>query len=178
MSRDINLSPRKREDAVLKQKKLRAFRIASISFFSAVVTITAIVFLLNIFSPVKGLTQERESLLAQLSTHNKKLGKYVFIKSRLQDVSDIIDKRAEYNKIIQELVVSLPADTNIETLKISENKVSITVSAASLSSINSFTDSLVSLTEKSQIFKHAVMENLVSDTQQGQYNITIKLDTT
>lgn len=177
MSREINLSPRKRADVVLKQKKLTVFRRAAIIFFGVVAGITAIVFLLNIFSPVNGLKKERETLLAQLSSQNKKLSKYVFIRNRLQDVSDILDKRGEYNKIIQQLVTSVPQDAKIDALKIEANKVNVTVTASSLSSINSFIDSIVGLTNSSQIFKRAVLEDLASDTKNGRFNLVIKLDT-
>ena len=70
----------------------------------------------------------------------------------------------------------IPQDTSVDSFGVDKNKIVLTVSSDSLSSMDDLIDSFIDMVEKQQIIKNLTIESLTSDRISGIYILSIKAD--
>lgn len=143
MNNSINLIDYKgklnTESHVKNQKPLRIIAVGLLFIVSAS---SIIFFILIAFSPLPTLKRQSEKTAFTLSLSNNDIIKQEIIKKRLGNIKGIIEKRSNFDKLLEYLQNKLPSGVAIDSLFINKGNLSITLASKSLQPIDSFLDAL------------------------------------
>lgn len=174
---EINLLQQKKDSRFLSLRILHALRLTSIAFLS-IVTISSIgLFIINFSSPLTSLQEEEGELASSLTSNQSKLSSMLLINSRLKDIALLLGKRTHFEKELELIISGLPQGVTLNGLELDGKKITITSSSRSLSSMNSFVDQIILVTEQNnKVFKRLTMDNFSYDTKRGLYFASFKID--
>lgn len=175
MSKNINLLPRKNVDILRREKILNLYRFISTLFLLIVCFLSIGLFLLNKNSPVYSLENEKDSLLKAISQLSERTSKFLFINARLQDISEILSKRTYMDKTLDLIMKEIPDNVLIKSISVDKNKLSLSVSSNSLSSINTLLDNLVNLVSSKKSFNKIILSGISLDKSSKSYVLSITL---
>ena len=146
MSNEINLLKSKRRSVFSDlTTRLRILRFGALMLLSLVVLFSVGLFLLVIASPLPGLKEEENALVASLSSQHEKVVQQTIVTTRLQETRSIINKRAKMREIIALFRNELPEGVTIQVFTIDENVINLQASSSSLTQIETYLASLQSL---------------------------------
>lgn len=149
---------------------LRILAIAAVSFIS--ISSIVIFFVIKNLSPSEVKKQE-EVVLKNISQLSSKEEKLLLVTQKLKDVRKIMASRPKYDEILAVLVGTVPDDVAIGTLEIDSEKINLSVSSKSLSSINTLIDSLLNMVREDKTIKSVTIENVSVDVKTGNYSMTV-----
>lgn len=176
MSDSINLVSGKSYQLEKKLKRLKIIRITAVTSLVFVSLISILLFIITIILPTSSVKKEQQQTLSNIGVLHNKLIKYSLIKDRIKNISDIMKKRKNYSLISNSLLSKAPSDLLIDALSIEDGTVIITVSAASLISINKFIDDIIILGDKGKVIKNVSIQNLILNINTKNYALTMKAD--
>lgn len=175
MDKEINLLSQKTKFS--KEKKLlRILKILSYGLLIFVFMSSVIVFFINQFSQNTSLQMEKNSLVSSLANFDKRIGKSLFIESRLNDASQILQKRVRNDEILASILKEVPNAVSIQSLTIDQKTFAFTVSSPSLTTLNQFTNNLVSESAQNKSFKKVTLDSLTLDERNNQYVVSVVID--
>lgn len=178
MNSSINLLAPSQLVKVKEVRIVRLLKLAAIISvcFVGLSSIAIFIILLQI-SPTS-IKKEEIKVLASISAEKQKEGKIILINNKMQDIQDIIDKRADYEKLVETIMANIPEKSEISTLSISESKLSFTVQSKSVSSLNKLVDNFLGMAIKKNIIKNLTIDSITLDPKNGNYTISIAADKT
>jgi len=176
MKADINLASGVLVESASKSKALRILRIAALFSIAFVLIASISLFLLiSSISPDK-IKEQEDKILFSIKYLHEKEAKILIINNRISDISKILESRDNYDLLMNAFLEKIPKDTSINSLEIGKNKVTLTVSSDSLSSLDNLIDSFIDMVGKQQIINNLTIESLASDQKSGVYLLSIKAD--
>jgi len=146
MSNEINLLYNKKQGgSVAIKARILMLRYIALGLLFIIGVISVIVFILILASPLPELKKQESALLTSLSTSHSKIVKQVLITSRLQDISKIVAARPDVDDQIVDLRKKIPLGVEIKSLRVDTKQMMVTISAASLLGVESFTQELTKM---------------------------------
>lgn len=175
MSKNINLLPRKSKEVLKREKKIkRLTRYSFISLF-AVFFIFVFVLFLNKISPYRRDENKKNDLLKIFSSLSEKTSRYIFINKRLNDISDINNKRSYMDKVLDKVLDQIPERVSLSSVTINKDTVGISVSSLSLSKINIFLDNLTNLVNEDKTFNRVILHSINLNEKEKIYSLSLSL---
>lgn len=175
MDKEINLLSQKTKFP--KEKKfLSILRILSYGLLIFVFMSAVVVFFLNQFAPDTSLQKEKNSLASTLAFFDTRIGKSLFIESRLNDVSQIMQKRVRNDELLALILKEVPNSVSVQSLTIDKKTFTFTVSSSSLATLNQFTNNLVRQSTQNKSFRKVTLDSLTIDERNNQYVLSVVID--
>lgn len=171
MSNDINFL-KARSETKKRKKGLKAIRLTAIFSLIIVVLFSAFAYYLNGKIYPKSLKNERDSLLQSLSILRNREAKRAMVANRIENISELLNKRVGYAKIVSRFSEKIPSGIRVDSLKIDKKTVIIAVSSDSLLPINEFIDGLISLGQE-KIISVLLLDSLSTSEGSGIYSVSL-----
>ena len=175
MSKEVNLISSRRKGSSSTYKRIGLIRTISFVVLGLCVLITFVLIFLNNTSQLGSLTQKEQELDKTLLQSKNKIVKLALIKDRLASIKTLVLTSTTYETTIDSLSQALPRDESFDTFQISNTKVNLVVSSASLLSINTFLDYIITNVNNKKMFQKATVSSLVGDIQTGRYVLTVDI---
>jgi hypothetical protein len=159
MNSSINLIGGKRFDLEEQLRKIKIAKIIAIFSLSSVALISLILFLITFFLPISSVKKDQQQTLTNLSLLHKKLISYFLVKDRIDNISQIIDKRKNYGTVSAAVLQKVPLELNIETLSIEDKTLTLVLES-----------------NKKKLIENLLIESLTLSSQTGKYSLTLQAD--
>lgn len=157
-------------------KRLRSIRLIATLSLLGVVFLSILLFLLSrVFSPAS-IVKQQEDVIGSISSLQVKQSKLSLLGQRLNDISIIINKRANYDIALTNILAQSPVDVSVVSLSIDKQKISIIISSSSLLSVNEFIAVLKGMAEKKQYLKNVTINGLTLNGKSSGYLLTLDLE--
>ena len=175
MTKDINFLTIKNIQKKKARKGLRNVRVAAILSLILVVLLSAALFYLNRKIYPQSLKNERDSLLKGLSVLHNREAKLAISSNRIENISELLNKRVDYSKIVSKFFEKKPSQINIDSLRIDKKTILLTISSNSLEPINEFIDGLIELGQKKEITV-LLLDSLSLSEASGTYSVSFTVN--
>lgn len=170
---EINLlRPKKEERRGLKNAQ-NILRILSLVLLFLTFLSSIILFLLKLNSPLLSTKKEEENILLRLSPLKSKMAQFFIIEERLTNISEIIVKRPNWEKIIETLEKKKPQEVSIDNLSMDKKDLSLSVSSYSLLLLDKFLNNLIEITGDKKVFSNLTLNSTTLDKKSGKYTFSI-----
>ena len=176
MSNSINLISNKSVELEKELRRLKKVKIAAVICLVAVVLMAVLVFVLNFTFPLDSVKKDQQLTMANLTAMNTKLTTYALTKDRVSNIANIIAQRGNFIPQTSQILSKVPSDLSVGTLEVTNGSLKITVSGASLASMNKFIDDVTILSQKKNIIQNVVVQQLSLDVKNNKYSISIQAD--
>lgn len=178
MNNGINLLDYKNRIEVQKNNlQYRKLRMVSIGLLFTVSTFSVMIFILIALSPLPQLNNQYKTASFNLSNSIADIVKLGLVSERTENIEKIINKRSSYDKIIENLQRKLPGDVEVESLRVNEKDVSLTVVSSSLLRIDDFLNALLIKDNSSEKLPKIVLTKLTIDSEKNKFLANIKIET-
>lgn len=175
MSKNINLLQKKGKN--YSQDDQILLIVQRLSLFALIIVIfsTLTLFALNYDTTLPQLKRQQNASLTNLSLLQAKTAKILFIKSRLVQIQSIMDKRNNYESVLNQITQLTPKDVSIDELSIMHSILTITYSSKSLASLSNILDTMTSMVDTKQTLQTLHVDDLSGDTQTYILTLSAKL---
>ena len=163
MSNSINLISNKSVELEKELRRLKKVKIAAVICLVAVVLMAVLVFVLNFTFPFDSVKKDQQLTMANLTAMNTKLTTYALTKDRVSNIANIIAQRGNFIPQTNQILSKVPSDLSVGTLEVTKGSLKITVSGASLASMNKFIDDIILLGSEGKVIKNVIIEGLSLD---------------
>lgn len=161
MNKDINLLYSKKQQSFNQLTvRVKLFRWVALGALFLVGTVSIVLFLLLIASPLPQLKSTEQSLTGSLTQSHEKLLKQTLLTGRLRDISLITAKRSHYGDSLQALRNELPKGAEITAFSVEKKDMSITVTSQSLQDLENYFDRLKKLTQNKKTLSRVYLTSL------------------
>jgi len=175
MNSDINLVSGNANALDKGTKTLRRLKLIGTVVIVGVGVISILLFLLNrLFSP-DSIIKQQNQVTASISLQQAKQAKLLVLTQRLNDISSLLKKRANYDVALNNILSQSPSGVSIVSMSVDKKKISIIVNSSSLLSLNDFIEMLKGMVEKKQFLKNVTINNLGLSGRTG-YVLTADID--
>lgn len=157
---------------VANQRMLRRIAVGLLFLVS---TCAVIVYILIAVSPLPELKRQRKAASLNLSLSSKEIIKLSLIKERTDNITQLISKRPKTDKVLEEFQNKLPANVEIESMKIKKKNLIVVVSSKSLFSLNTFLAEIMK-NENSSTYSSIALANLGVNTEKNNFSMTLDID--
>jgi hypothetical protein len=173
MNNYINLVQSKDEIVIKEKKRVRILNFIAASFLTIVVVCAIVIFVISSQFSLTSIKRDQNQAIYGISQLKIKAGKLLMVNDRLKGISDISDKRKDYSTVSNYLVDLVPQGVSIKAFSLDKETVRMTVSSNSLLQINTFLNSLISLSSQKRIIKNLIMDGIVVNPKTGQYLLSV-----
>jgi hypothetical protein len=94
----------------------------------------------------------------------------------VSNIANIIAQRGNFIPQTNQILSKVPSDLSVGTLEVTKGSLKITVSGASLASMNKFIDDIILLGSEGKVIKNVIIEGLSLDVASGNYTLNIQAD--
>ena len=138
-----------------------------------VALLSVIAFFLNSqFSPTE-VKREEDVVLQNLSALSKKQAKLFIVNNRIQSITTILNRRADYYKILNFIIGKIPTEVFIDRIEVDRKKISLTISSNSLIPINTLINNFVDMVRKKETITSLTLNSLTLNVKTGKYSISL-----
>lgn len=173
MNDSINLLRGKNTKKYREEKILRIIKIISVVFLCVVGVISGILFFMQTNVPIEAVRAEELSQRKLLDQYQEAANKLFISRSRIKDITAIVDKRELLDTVLGDLRQGIPENVNIETLSLDGKNFSLTINSSSLTPLETVIASLIALTENKKIFTKITLEGLSVDPEEDEYTMSL-----
>ncbi|HSX40641.1 MAG TPA: hypothetical protein VLF68_03425 [Candidatus Saccharimonadales bacterium] len=170
----INLLTGEHLDVAKERERIAFVRIVSVICLLVVLLVSVALFLLTQSTLSSSTHTQEQSALGTLKFLQAKEVKVRLTHDRLDAVLSVLKKRNNFDSILNTVLQPLPADVSIDSLEVDPAGISILASSRSLFSLNTFTDALTNLSKKRKALGKITLNNLIFNTQSGNYSLSLK----
>lgn len=174
MSKNINLLHSKRTRSPEQNTRI-LWIVAAASLFIIVISSIA-VFSLKLQSQLPYLQKNENDLLSRLSVFQTKIIKYVLFTDRLNNISNIVSNRFQFDTKIDGLIKIIPPDININNISMDKKRISMTISTSSLFAVEIFINNIKTMVDNKQLFSRANFGGITVNHKKGEYSFSIEAD--
>lgn len=174
MQKEINLLARKNVGFLQQEQTITVARV--IAVFSVILVASSFValFFLQKNYSLSTIENQQTSVRSRLSLLHDKTIKQLTLIDRTKKIELIIKKRISLADKITLLQKEIPSALTIETLSVSKEAMSITVTSNSLTSLQKFIESLTTLVTKKTLLQKLTIDNVIINQQTGLYSVSVK----
>lgn len=155
----------------------RTARIIAVSLLFFVSVLSVILFILIVFSPLPELKKQENNTRAILSQSRRDIAKLAYIKERTDHITEIIDKRSEFDKTMEQLLSVTPPDVEINKMVLKDNTVSVTIISESLESVDQYLNQVIKLSEEKKEFSNVTLTSFSAIESSNTFLVSISLNT-
>lgn len=168
---NINLLPRK---TISKEHSriLRILRTGAVSISIVVGVFAVLLFTARFDTTLAQQKKKQEELTSAFNQLQSRAVKVLLLENRLTTISTIISSRSSYESVIMQLTSLFPASIKVEQFTVKEKSLSMVLSAPSLSSLTTVSDTLSGLVEKKQLLQSVSIDSII--VENGKNSLTIK----
>ena len=174
MNNNINLISNQNVELEKELRRLKKFRLISLTCLIAVSLVSVVIFVLNLTLPLDSVKKEQGATAANIATFHNKLVTYTLITDRVTNISNILSQRGNYMPQIDAVVGKVPSDVTVDQLNVETGGITLSVSSTSLLSINKFMDDIVSFSNQKKVIKDLVIQSFSLDANTGKYALDLK----
>src|SRR6266403_164076 len=143
MNKGINLFKAERKISVnVASQKLTILRFVAVGLLFITSAFSIVLFLLIYLSPLPDLQKQEKTLLTTLSTSHPDIAKLFLINDRLKSSENIINKRKNFDQLLELVRQRMPSDVSIAAMTMNKETISITVLSSSMVSLDNFLNNL------------------------------------
>ena len=173
MNTNINLLLRKDEETLKRQRKIKKLNLLAVSFLIAIGALSLLIFLLiQIINP-SSVKKEQDETLRKISAYQTQQAKLLILENRVNNISEILNKRKDLSKVIQTILTKTPDRVFIESLEADGKSVIMTAQSSSLSSIGDFINNLTDMVRKKDLIDALTINALIFDEARNSYQISL-----
>lgn len=172
MNKNINFLTIKNRKTAKKKKGLKAVRVIAVFSLVAVVFLSVLIYILNQRIYPKSLKLEHDSLLKKITVLHDKEAKHAILANRIENVSELLNKRVDYSKHINKFSETIPKDITVDAFKIDQKAILLTISSSSLRSIDEFINALINLGKDKEITV-LLLNSLSMNEGSGAYSVSL-----
>lgn len=176
MSNDINLVSPGVGKSSKEARRLSTFSLIATTLIVGVGFVSVLLFVLNHILSPSAVIKEQKKIAANITLAKQKQVKLVVLGRRLNDISNLISKRSNYEEALSSILSETPAGMSVASLTLDKQKLSMVVSAGSLISTNSFIDSLKGMVEEKKFLKNVTINNLILNSRTSSYTLTLEIE--
>lgn len=176
MSKDINLLSNIGKNFIRNKKLLLFFRITAISLLIIVSVSSITLFIFKWQSPLGDLKKEENRILSNMSQVSPKTVKYLFINDRLNNISNIISQRTDFEKKINILLSEVPQGVSVDSVSIDKKTLSVSFSSSSLYSMGLLIDNLTLMINNNRLLSKVIISGVGEDVLNGNYSLSAKAE--
>lgn len=151
------------------QNILRIIAIGSLFIVSA---LSIIFFILVAISPIPQLRKQKEDASRTLSLAQTDIVKIALVNERSKAIKSFIDKRENFDEVINYLQSKITPDISIESILMKKDSLYISLTSTSLLSINNFINKVTNNTESLK-FSQIVLKSLSRDEGKSIFLLTL-----
>jgi hypothetical protein len=176
MNNSINLLTPEHINATQRQR-VQYIRYIALTCMALIVTLSVSVFFLILASPLPALRREESTLKLSLQSLRQTSAKLFLTKERLGIAQGIMKKRPAFDSYVSRIMQELPQGANISSVDITPSSFTVSVSAPSLLTMNSFIGRMQTLQAEEKLFKTVTLTTLIYDEKTPDYSValTVKL---
>lgn len=172
--KEINLLQKKRQ--LTSGKTLRLVRILAIGFLLLVTLSSTSLFFINSRSPLVKLQKEEVHVLSNLSMSQRKIAKLIVLDDRLRNISSLSTNRPSYDKTMDIILNQASQEVQVNEIKINKEKIIVSASGLSVSTINTFIENMTKLSDKEKSFKKIILNGISVNSKTGIYSLSIDIN--
>ena len=173
MNANINLLLRKDEETLKRQRKIKKLNLLAMSFLIGTGTLSFFIFLLiQIINPSL-VKKEQDETLRKISAYQARQAKLLILENRVNNISEILNKRKDLSKVIQTILIKTPDRTFIKSLEVDGKSVIMTAQSPSLTSIGDFINNFTDMVRKKDLIDSLTINALVFDESRDSYEISL-----
>jgi hypothetical protein len=169
MSASINLAIQKNPEKD-NQEKLRKVKGISYSVLLIAALVVIAIFALEYRFSASYVKKQQAELLGQLDQYSDKSAKFYLVNSGLTEAGNLLSQRKNYHNTVKEIFNIKPADVSVTEFKYDETGMTVTISTASLGSLDSFLNALLGLINK-KVINSVYLQGL--SIENGNYTVDI-----
>lgn len=174
MSNDINLLQNSKVTvSVVLQKRIRLIRMIALICLFTIPTIAIILSLMIFFSPLPALDQQKNALLNSNESLKGKAVQLAYINDRMVNAKNLIATRPVFDKVLDEVITSLPDNIKLDSLSIDSTGVLISLDSPSLDSLKSYQSKLTDDAATQHLVKKIGFQNI--DLGTNTYELSLRL---
>lgn len=174
MNDSINLVKAQDKENFRRERKIFILRIISLVFISFVGLISIVLFILYLRISPEEIRKEQSQVVQSIAFQKNKLVKLNLLNDRLNGINQVLRERKNYTTTLNSILSQIPQEARAQTLSISKNNVSLTVTSASLLPLNKFLNNILELSERKKDIREMIIESLTIDSKTGSYSLSIK----
>ena len=174
-SSDINLlatSPVSHD----KEKKLKQVRLIAAAFIVLVGLMSILTFVLNISSPLDSVKKQENDILSQITSQENKAAKLAIVDERALAISKIYSQRQDFGSIVSLVLSKKTDDIKTTALNIDQSSVIVTISSASLLSLNNFLNSVINVLKNNNQVSSVFLDSLSVNQTSSSYVMGIRIN--
>lgn len=175
MSNDINFLTIKNSESVQEKQGLKPVRITAIASLIIVVALSLLAHFLNSKIYPQSLKNERDSLLQRISVLRNREAKRAILSDRIENISEILNKRADYSEIVSKFSQKVPSQIKVDSFRIDKKTIILTISSSSLKPINELIDGLIRLGREKEI-SVLLLDSLSVSEESGIYSVSFTVN--
>jgi len=173
MNANINLLLRKDEETLKRQRRIKKLNLLAVSFLIGIGALSFFIFLLiQIINPTS-VKKEQDETFRKISVYQTRQAKLLILENRVNNISEIFNKRKDLSKVIQTILTKTPDRIFIESLEVDGKSVIMTAYSSSLSSIGDFINNFTDMVRKKDLIDALTINALVFDEERGSYEISL-----
>lgn len=146
----------------------------SIGLLGLVVCLTVLFFILKSQSSLPTLEAQQKQLISTLNTQNLKVGKFLFIKDRINVSKQISTSRFAVDVPLGTLKKSLMPGILLDRLTLDKQSFSLTIGSNSIGIMHNYLENFQLTTAKDPIFKRITLEGVTYDEKNNRYTVLIQ----
>jgi hypothetical protein len=178
MSNTINLLQTTRNHvSPVVERRIRIFRIISVTFLFLVGVVSAGLFLISTFSPLPAIRQQEQDLTAQFQADplRKKTDSFFLTKMRVEDISRLLTSRAQPMEAYRFFTQFVNGSILLTNLKIDRTGVVFEATSRNLQDIEQMIAAIQKLPEKDKTIKSITISEIEYIGVSGEYSVAISL---
>lgn len=175
MNKTINLLQKKQLPDKQHSLSVKMKRIA-VSLFVLTTGAAILLLILTFTFRMSSLThkEEKETLATKLSLAKTKAARYILIKDRMSAITHLLAGRYPWDTVLMTIQSQLPDDVVITNMESEDKSLSVSLSSASLLSLNSTIAHITSLLQQKKIFAKVTIDSVAIGEESGLYTLSIK----
>jgi Tfp pilus assembly protein PilN len=175
MSNQINLIPHKRTSIFNRSTLLYFLQLIAGVSLCVVVVCSVVLFVLSKSGKLLILQQQDRTVTTNLTFLQEKIVKFLLIRDRLQEISPLINHKSTIDAVLGTILDGLPSTLSVNSFALTKKSISLNVSSASLSEINTFLDYMLDKVNNKQVFKKVTIVGLTDDAAGGKYLLSLDI---
>lgn len=172
MNNDINLVKKNVDGA--DNRKTKILRNGAIAFALLIAILSIILFVLSRRNSLESIKKEQNTVLQNITFLEEKAAKFDLINDRIRNIEKVLDARKNYIETVNTIIQEVPNDASVVFVSIDKGVILMTISSASLLSINEFLDRFIGIAEEKHVIKDTTIESLTINSQSERYLLSIK----
>ncbi len=173
---EINLAPGRSVEVENQFKQQKIVKILALCSIICVGLISIIFFAITLLLPINAVKNSQNQTLQGISQLHQRIVTVVLTQDRVHNIQILLNKRKDYPQIVNQFMTILPSDLTVTQMILDNGSLSITVTGASLMSMNDYINGLIDSVNKNSKISNFSIQSLVYNSDLSVYRLTFQAD--